>query len=372
MNPSIDTPAAIADLITQVREAAASQTPLRIIGQGTRSFLGDAGPGRPLSTLALQGITDYRPTELYITARAGTSLAEIEATLQTKGQHFAFEPPRFALPRPGGGTLGGMIATGLSGPARMAGGSLRDALLGAALLDGHAQVLHFGGKVIKNVAGYDVTRLLAGSMGTLGVILEATLRVAPLPPAVATRRFEMPQAQAIEQVNRWLAQGHPIAASAWYRGQLHVRLQGAQAAVRHSAALLGGTLLDEAEAVSFWLALRDHHHPLLRRDNPLPLWRLALPPTHPPLELGEDLLIEWHGGQRWLRSELPARTLRTAISRAGGHATLWHRGSKLGDPGGHSFTPLQGAMEQIELRIKQAFDPANIFNPGRRPYGVSG
>lgn len=361
-------PAAWHELSEQVIEASRAGTALRIVGMGTRSFLGDPGPGRPLSTLGLQGIVNYQPAELFITAQAGTPLAHLEDILAQHGQYLAFEPPRFAMPPPGGGTVGGMVAAGISGPGRMAGGSVRDALLGAVVLDGHGQVLRFGGQVIKNVAGYDVSRLMAGALGTLGVLLEVTLRVAPQPAASATRHFQMPQAQALEQVNRWVAQAHPIQASAWHQGTLWVRLAGAHAAVREAEQVLGGEAVSPEHAERDWRQLRDHHHAVLQRDQALPLWRLAVPPTHPPLALAGPTLVEWHGGQRWLRTDLPASAVRAAARAAGGHATRWHRGSSGADPDASAYTPLGGAMALIERRLKHAFDPAGIFNPGRRPF----
>lgn len=355
-------------LLAQVRSARQQRQALRIVGQGTRSFLGGAGPGRPISTLALQGIISYQPAELFIRVRAGTALADIEDTLARRQQYLAFEPPRFALPKPGGGTAGGMVAAGLSGPGRMAGGSLREAVLGITVIDGRAQVLQFGGQVIKNVAGYDISRLFAGSLGTLGILLDVTLRVAPLPPAQQTRCFEMPQGQAIEQVNHWLGQAWPIHATAWHRGVLHVRFQGAAAAVRAAGTALGGAALDDDDAALWWQQLRDHEHSLLQGNHPLPLWRLAVPPTHPPLALTGQPLLEWHGGQRWLRTDLPANIVHAAAHQAGGHATRWRQGSSNGNPQAIPALALAGAAGQIERRLKQTFDPDGIFNPGRRVF----
>jgi len=353
-----------------VRAAIADASPLCLQGGGTRAFLGDPVDARPLSVAAVRGIVDYQPAELFITARAGTPVAEIEAALAERGQYLAFEPPRFGA----SGTVGGMLAAGLSGPGRMAGGSLRDAVLGTVLLNGRAEILRFGGQVIKNVAGYDVSRLLAGSLGTLGIVLEVSLRVAPRAVASATRVYDLPDSDAIDQVNRWLAQALPVHASAWHDGHLYLRLQGARAAVDEACQRLGGEAMPADEAAAFWDALRDHRHPMLAtrpgaESAEPPLWRLALPPTHPPLALAGKVLIEWHGGQRWLRSELPAATIRASVQAAGGHATRFRPGARP-EPGVSSLMPLTGPLARIEQAVKLAFDPHGLFNPGRRPYAA--
>ncbi|MGE4335497.1 MAG: glycolate oxidase subunit GlcE [Pigmentiphaga sp.] len=358
-------------LCDAVRAAIADASPLCLQGGGTRAFLGDPVDATPLSVAAVRGIVDYQPAELFITARAGTPVAEIEAALAERGQYLAFEPPRFGA----AGTVGGMLAAGLSGPGRMAGGSLRDAVLGTVLLNGRAEVLRFGGQVIKNVAGYDVSRLLAGSLGTLGIVLEVSLRVAPLAVASATRVYDMPNSDAIDQVNRWLAQALPVHASAWHDGRLYLRLQGARAAVDEACQRLGGEAVPAERAAAFWDALRDHRHPMLAtcpgtESADQPLWRLALPPTHPPLALAGDVLIEWHGGQRWLRSDLSAATIRAAAQAAGGHAMRFRPGRDA-EAASSSLTPLTGPLARIEYAVKQAFDPHGIFNPGRRPYAAS-
>jgi len=362
-SPSVPSHPEAERLRDAVRAAIADASPLCLQGGGTRTFLGDPVSAAPLSVAGLRGIVDYQPAELFITARAGTPVAEIEAALAERGQCLAFEPPRFG----DAGTVGGMVAAGLSGPGRMAGGSLRDAVLGTVLLNGRAEILRFGGQVIKNVAGYDVSRLLAGSLGTLGILLEVSLRVAPQAVASATRVYDLPDAQAIDQVNRWLAQALPVHASAWHQGRLYLRLQGARAAVDQACQRLGGDAMSADEAAAFWDALRDHHHPVLAEPAELPLWRLALPPTHPPLALAGDWLIEWHGGQRWLRSALPAATIRAATQAASGHATRFRPGARP-ESGVNSLTPLTGPLACIEQAVKLAFDPHGLFNPGRRPY----
>ncbi|HEY1393703.1 MAG TPA: glycolate oxidase subunit GlcE [Methylibium sp.] len=348
--------------IEHVRAASAAGTPLRIIGSGSKDFYGGPLQGELLETAQLSGISSYEPTELVVTARAGTPLAELEAALAERGQSLAFEPPRYG----GKGTVGGMVAAGLSGPARATAGALRDYVLGATLLNGKAEVLSFGGQVMKNVAGYDVSRLLAGAMGTLGLILEVSLKVLPQAPASATLRFELDQASALRRLNTWAGQPLPINASAWWENMLVLRLQGAQAAVKAASALLGGELIETETAAKFWNGLRDQEDEFFVSAakavaNGASLWRLSLPPTAPPLHVSGELLIEWGGAQRWLCSSASAEAIREAAARLGGHATLF----RALDKSAGAFAPLQPPLDRIHRALKQAFDPAGIFNRGR-------
>lgn len=349
-------------LIEQVRAAQAAGTKLRMRGHGSKDFYGGEAQGELLDLSALRGISSYEPSELVVTARAGTPLAELEAVLAEKGQVLPFEPPLFD----GRGTVGGMVAAGLAGPARAVAGSVRDFCLGATLLNGRAEVLSFGGQVIKNVAGYDVTRLLAGSMGVLGVILEVSIKVMPQAAATATLRFEMAQAEALVQLNAWAGQPLPLSASAWWDGALVLRLAGAQAAVTAAREKLGGELIEEGLAAQFWRGLRHHEDEFFvgaKRavEAGAALWRLSLPQTAPPLTLPGEQLIEWGGAQRWLTTALPGEQVREAARRAGGHATLFHANDKsIG-----VFAPLAPGLARIHQEMKKAFDPAGIFNPGR-------
>jgi glycolate oxidase FAD binding subunit len=339
----------------RIAQAGAAKSPLRIRGGGSKDWYGQAPQGEVLDTRPYRGIIDYEPTELVITARCGTPLAEIEAALAQHRQMLAFEPPHF-----GPATLGGAMAAGLSGPRRQAVGAVRDFVLGAVLMDGRGEVLHFGGQVMKNVAGYDVSRLLAGSLGTLGLILEVSLKVLPLPVAETTLRWEMGQEEALLQLNRWGGQPLPVSASAWHDGVLAVRLSGAQAAVAAARGKMGGE--EASDGPALWAALREQRHGFFTpgRDGQ-GLWRLALPTVAPPLDLPGAQLIEWGGGQRWLHSGADAATIRAAAQAAGGHATLFRGGAK----GDGVFHPLAPALASIHRNLKQAFDPAGIFNPGR-------
>lgn len=340
-------------LSERIRDAAARRAPLRLRGGGSKDFYGGEPRGEVLDAREHAGIVEYEPTELVITARGGTPLAELERALAGRGQMLAFEPPHFGA----AATLGGCVAAGLSGPRRAQAGSVRDFVLGARLLDGRGEALAFGGKVMKNVAGYDVSRLLAGSLGTLGLILEVSLKVLPRPPAEATLRLELPQDRAIEQLNRWGGQPLPVSASAWRGGELFVRLSGAEAALRAAAQKIGGEPLPEADA--FWRAIREQTDPGFAGEAPL--WRLSVPSHAAPLELPGEPLIEWGGALRWLRTGADGATVRAAAAAAGGHATLF-RG---GDKSAGVFAPLAPAAARLHRELKAAFDPAGIFNPGR-------
>jgi glycolate oxidase FAD binding subunit len=349
-------------LIDRVQSARAAGAQLCIHGGGTKDFYGEEPQGDKLDTRVLEGISSYEPTELVITARCGTSLALLEATLAEKGQCLPFEPPHFAP----GSTVGGMVATGLSGPSRASVGAVRDHVLGATLLNGNAEVLSFGGQVMKNVAGYDVSRLLAGSMGTLGVILEVSLKVLPAAPATATLRFSMAQARALEQLNLWGGLPLPVNASAWWDGTLLVRLRGAMAAVRSAIDSMGGELIEPADAQPFWTGLRDHDDEFFNKahaavDGGGTLWRLSVPQTTPPLPLSGEQLIEWGGAQRWLCSAMPAAQVRNAVAQAGGHATIF----RAQDKSAGAFAPLKSPLDRIHRELKKSFDTAGVFNPGR-------
>jgi len=344
----------------RVRAAAAGGRALRIRGGGSKDWYGGLPRGDILDTREHAGIVDYEPTELVITARCGTPLAEIEALLAQHKQMLAFEPPHFGP----NATVGGTVAAGLCGPRRASSGATRDFVLGARLLDGKGDVLSFGGQVMKNVAGYDVSRMLAGSMGTLGLLLEVSLKVLPRPFAETTLRFAMSEAEAIRRLNEWGGQPLPVSGSAWCDGVLALRLSGAEAAVDAAVRLLGGEALPDAAA--FWAGVREQHHAFFADAgaDATPLWRLSVPSTTGALALGGAQLIEWGGAQRWLRADGDAATtqaIRRTAQACGGHAALFRGGDK--DVG--VFQPLAPALARIHARMKDAFDPARIYNPGR-------
>jgi len=342
----------------QVRAAVEARTPLIIRGGGTKDFLGQRPSipdGSVLDTRGHAGVIDYEPTELVITARCGTPLATIESLLADHGQRLAFEPPHFGA----GATLGGCIAAGLAGPGRQGAGGVRDYILGATLLDGKAEVLEFGGQVMKNVAGYDVSRLLAGSLGILGVIVSASVKVLPRPAATRTLRFALREAEALRFMNQPGAL--PIDASAWHDGVLCLRLSGAQAAVDAARVKLGGEVLDDIEAAAFWTSLREQTHAFFA--GTAPLWRIAVAPTTPAPDLDAPQLIEWQGGQRWLRGTHEADALRATVGKAG-HVQLFRADDALRQSV-PVFAPLAPAALRIHRALKAGFDPAGIFNPGR-------
>ena len=437
-------------LSEQIRTAYANGTPLSIQGGGSKRFYGNAVTGDILDTRVLSGIVEYQPKELVMTARAGTPLTEIEAALAAEQQMLAFEPPHFgerplpnpdktpshstdetpshstrlskndnqvagykpasgqvagyrplageganAEPKPIYATLGGCIAAGLSGPRRPYTGAVRDYVLGVRIIDGTGQALRFGGQVIKNVAGYDVSRLMVGALGTLGLITEVSLKVLPRPAAEISLQFEMDEAAALTAMNRWAGQALPLSATSWHAGLLHMRLSGAESAVKAAHVRLGGEVLHDA--ASFWQRLREHRTPFFDKR---PLWRLAVKSTAAPLELTDAQWLEWGGAVRWLAlpaiSELEVARLRELAGKAGGHATLF-RHHPLPNPDGttsHStklaseqvagypphagegasetpkpiqgvFTPLPPASYRIHQQLKQRFDPRGIFNRGR-------
>jgi glycolate oxidase FAD binding subunit len=349
----------LADLRDRILSAHAAKTPLRLRGSGSKDFYGEQFVGEILDTRAHAGIVDYEPSELVITARCGTALSQIEATLAQQGQFLAFEPPRFG----GDPTIGGVVAAGLSGPRRASAGAARDFVLGASLMNARGELLHFGGQVMKNVAGFDVSRVLCGSLGILGLITQVSLKVLPLPRAEATLQFECAAAEALARFNAWRAQPLPISGAAWHAGIASVRLSGAPSAVRSARDVLGGEALDETRSEARWHSLRDQTLPFFR-EGAARMWRLSLPATAPPDAFGAGL-IEWSGALRWLHSDEPDGEIRARAERAGGTAAMWR-----GDRNGPMFHPLAPANLELHRRLKNEFDPHSIFNHGRMIAGL--
>ena len=352
----------------QILAASASGTMLAPVGGGTKAFYGNLvtgrSPAQPLSTRELTGIVAYEPSELVVVARAGTSLSELEATLAERGQMLGFEPPHFGP----GATIGGCVAAGLSGPRRMASGAVRDFVLGVRLLDSNGLMLSFGGQVMKNVAGYDVARLMAGSLGTLGLLTEVSLKVLPLPAAQSTLQLAMSQAEALLAFDRWSSQPLPISAMNWFDDVVSIRLSGARAAVDAAVQELGRghAPLDPSVAQAFWSASREQTHSFFREPSATgkTLWRLAMPARVVPLEIpgAASTLIEWGGAQRWVHSAAESSEVRSIVAGVGGHATRFR------SPEGAAvdvFTALAPALLKIHRNLKNAFDPQGLFNPGR-------
>jgi len=340
-------------LSEQVREAAASGTALAIQGGNSKAFYGRAVNGSPLPVAQYSGIIDYTPSELVVSARAGTTLSELENTLAAEGQMLAFEPPRFAA----SATLGGTIACGLSGPRRPYAGAARDFVLGVNCINGRGEQLRLGGQVMKNVAGYDLSRTLTGSLGTLAVLLDVHLKVLPKPQQEITLYQDCSADEAIQRCNRWAGQALPLSGASHDENQLMIRLSGSARSVSAAARTLGGEQLDESN--TFWQQLREQQ--LAFFTSASTLWRLSVPPASAPLDLDGHWLLDWGGAQRWLASDLPARDIRLAAAAAGGHATLFRGGERDSE----IFHPLPPALLALHQRIKQTFDPAGILNPGR-------
>ncbi|RZL87041.1 MAG: glycolate oxidase subunit GlcE [Variovorax sp.] len=378
---------ALRQIAERIRAAAADATLLCVRGGGTKDFYGEPPQGKLLSTAELTGITNYEPSELVVTARAGTPLAELEATLAEQGQCLPFEPPRFAASgaraEPLGervldvgtaagsaATVGGMVAAGLSGPARASVGAVRDYVLGATLMNGRGELLSFGGQVMKNVAGYDVSRVLAGSLGTLGVITEVSLKVLPVAPAEATLEFACGQADALRLLNEWGGRPLPLNASVWRErdgaGVLSLRLRGAVAAVEAACVHLGGERQEGERAAAGWQSLRDQQHPWFAGRGARDLWRLSVPQTAPVLDVDGTPLIEWHGGQRWYLAPPDQRPqLRAAARAAGGHATLFMPSDIHGQRVLGRFDALSPAIERIHRALMNEFDPHAVFHRAR-------
>ena len=346
---------ASAALLEQVQAALADDTPLRIQGSGSKAFLGRPVQGQLLDTREHRGIVSYDPTELVVTVRAGTPLAELDAALDEAGQMLPCEPPSLGE----GATVGGMIGAGLSGPRRPWAGSVRDFVLGSRVITGHGKHLRFGGEVMKNVAGYDLSRLMAGSLGCLGVLTEVSLKVLPVPRLTRHLQIEMPEARALQSLAAWGQEPLPIAAAAYQDGALRLRLEGGEGSVNAACERFGGAPLDAA----YWDALNTRRLPFFA--DPRPLWRLSLPSAVPPLALPGDALLDWGGAQRWLKSDAPAETLRAIVGELGGHASC-HTPGVTDSP----FEPLSAPLARYHRQLKAALDPQGLFNPGRMYAGL--
>lgn len=342
------------DLQEQAGAASAARRPILIRAGGSKDFYGGALEGELLDVSTLTGITHCEPTELVISARAGTPVVQLERVLAAHEQMLAFEPPQFS----GRATLGGAVASGLSGPRRAQCGALRDFVLGVELIDGRGELLRFGGRVIKNVAGFDVSRLMAGSLGTLGVLTEVTLKTAPRPRAQCTLRFEMDQRRALETMTLWARRPLPLSGTAWHDDLLHVRVSGAEAAVRAARQALGGEMIDGAD--EYWECMREQRLDFFAAASEL--WRISLPANSPVLPVEEPTVIEWGGSLRWLSGPRPGGAVRALAAAHGGHAALYRAPAK---PCEGPFQPLSPAVLAIHKRLKAAFDPAGIFNRRR-------
>ena len=344
-----------AQLIEQVRAAADSGRKLNILGGGTKAFMGRQveAEQETVNLAEHAGIVSYQPVELVLTARAGTTLAELKAALDEQNQMLAFEPPCFSE----ASTLGGTLATNQSGPGRPWWGSVRDHVLGVRLINGKAEHLRFGGQVMKNVAGYDVSRLQAGAFGGLGLMSEISLKVLPKPAMQRTLVIECGQTEALKLMNQRAAEPKPITAATWYQGKLFMRLAGAGSAVEAAAKAWGGQELENAE--TFWLSLANQQHPFFETESPI--WRFSINPKTPEFNISGDHLIDWGGAQRWYAGNYDWDQMVSIAKHAGGQSSLYRGGNRTAEV----LHPQAEPIQKLQQRLKASFDPSGIFNPGR-------
>lgn len=340
------------ELVAQVTEAIDQQQPLSIVGGGSKAFYGRHSEGTPLQMASHHGIVSYEPTELVLTARGGTPLDVIDAALAERGQMLPFDPPRFGPDA----TLGGAVAAGIAGPGRPWRGAPRDLVLGVTLLDGMGQVQKFGGQVMKNVAGYDIARLMAGSLGTLGALLDISLKVLPRPAADRTLVLEMDREHALQKMRELSAKPAPLAGACHLQDRLYLQLSGNESGVDAWEKQIGG---ERGTGNNFWSRLRDHQLDFFHQQAPL--WRISLPPATGCRDFDAEALTDWAGAQRWLYTDMPATQLREEVSRHGGHAIQFRGGDRHAD----IFHPLNAVNLRLHEGLKRTFDPMGIFNPGR-------
>lgn len=341
-----------ADITSQVQDAHHNQQVIQIQAGGTKHFYGRKIDGESLSLLKHTGIIEYEPSELFITAHSGTSLNEIEQTIETEKQMLPFEPPYFGSTA----TLGGMVAAGLSGPRRASASAVRDCILGTDIINGQGEYLHFGGKVMKNVAGYDVSRVMCGALGTLGVLMSVTLRLTPKPACEQTIAISLNSNYAIHKMNEWANSAMPISATFYDGNELYLRLSGSLSTIKVCIETIGGDPIDWNDI--FWKNIKEQAHEFFLTD--LPLWRISVPPNTAPLNISGSSVMEWNGALRWYASEDKAEDIRAEVEHVGGHACLFR-----GNATQQIFHPLSTVSLNIHRKLKQAFDPAGILNPGR-------
>lgn len=339
-----------ARLVDQVQSAIARKQALRIRGGDSKAFLGRPVDGETIDTRSHRGIVSYDASELVITARAGTPLAELNAILDDAGQMLPCEPPAYGDVA----TIGGVVAAGLSGPRRPWAGSVRDFVLGCRIVTGEGKHLRFGGQVMKNVAGYDVSRLMSGSFGCLGLITEVSLKVLPKPRETRCLTLALEAGEAMRELSAWRKAALPVSGACHVDGRLHVRLEGGAGSVRAAVDRIGGEHVD----ADFWTELREQRLPFFEDDRPL--WRLSLPNDTPLIDLPGTVLLDWSGAQRWLRSDAGADIIRGIASAAGGHATCFTPTDGL-----EPFHPLAAPLMRFHRQLKQRLDPHGVFNPGR-------
>lgn len=336
----------------RVTDAIKHNTALKIVGGNSKAFYGRETTGEQLDVSGHSGILNYEPTELVATVRAGTRVSELEAALTAQGQMLPFEPPHLGETA----TIGGTVATNLSGPRRPFAGAVRDHVLGVKIINGKGEILHFGGEVMKNVAGYDLSRLMAGAMGTLGVLLEVSFKVIPVAEKELTLYRNCSIETAITTMNDWANRPYPISAGVFDGENLYIRFSGSANAVEAARKKFGGDEL--ANGADFWQRIREQQHAFF--DGDTPLWRLSVAPASNYIQLPGKTLIDWGGAQRWYKGEAEADSIRQAAMKCGGHALMFRGGDRQ-----QVFQTLDPVVMRLHKNLKQAMDPNQIFNPGR-------
>lgn len=349
---SKDFDSAVASIQEQVQKAGRDGEALCITGGGTKRFLGRKPHGTPCDVRSLEGVVRYEPTELVVSVCVGTTLKDLQNTLSSSGQMLPFEPPSFGEEA----TIGGTIACGLSGPSRPYRGSARDFVLGIRCINGKGEALRFGGEVMKNVAGYDVSRLMTGSMGTLGILTEVSLKVLPLPACVETRSYEMSSAEALDMMTGLFSRAVPVSASAWDDGYLRVRLSGSEAAVKAASSELGGDVDEQGN--TFWGALKEQQLDFF--SEKATLWRVNVKPQGRLLSLPGKSIIDWGGARYWIKADTDLKEMTDLVRPFGGYVTGFRSANRDED-----FSGPEGSVLQLNRQLKKAFDPAGILNPGR-------
>ena len=343
----------IQSLCASIQQASSVQQALQLTAGGSKNFYGNQLTAASLDVSSHTGIVDYEPTELFISARNGTLLCDLEATLDANNQMFPFEPPGFTQQA----TLGGTVACGLSGPRRPYASAMRDCVLGTNIVNGKGEYLEFGGNVMKNVAGYDVSRLMCGAFGTLGVLTQVSLKVIPKPQTNITVALELSQSEALKTMSAWMQTLFPISATYFNRDVLFVRIEGLEKTTKSVLQKIGGEILPSSQ--TFWKELKDHQTEFFQTERPL--WRVIIPNNTPPLSISGESCLEWNGGLRWIKSDEDAQQIISQCHVANGHATLFKAITKPTD----CLASIQPKLQKLHLNLKSAFDPQHILNPGR-------
>ncbi len=343
----------IETLCASIREANTTQQALQILSGESKQFYGNKITAKSLDVSSNKGIVDYEPSELFITARNGTSLKEIEAELDANNQILPFEPPHFNTQA----TLGGTISCGLSGPRRAYASSMRDCVLGVNIVNGKGEYLEFGGQVMKNVAGYDASRLMCGAFGTLGVLTQISLRVSPKPHSEITIAIEINQREALENMNAWTQTQLPISATYFNNKVLYIRIAGLESTTKKAHQEIGGEIIANSE--KFWNDLKNHQTDFFQTEKPL--WRIIIPNTTPDLPINGESCLEWNGGLRWIKSNENTQHIINLCKKMKAQATLFKTNSKPKD----CLASINPNIQKLHLNLKTAFDPNRILNPGR-------